>query len=321
MKLRTGNNRGVALLTTLLTLVLVVVLTNEIFRIGTRTAQTSAYGKDSIRSAMLAEAGISAARLALQESTKGDPYDTLEELWARPTPPFEMGDGTISVFVEDEERKINLNRLVMSNGNAPDEDRVAMFRAFLTHMEIDASIADAFVDWLDNDDTPRVGGAESNYYLSLPRPYKAKNDLFDTIEEILLVRGVTQEIYDKIRPFVTVTSSGRININTAPAEVLVSLSAGRIAAESGAIDTESAALLIEYRKERPFQKASDIGNVSPFFKNLYNQQAAFYSGILDVKSTHFHVRSSGNVGDTIRTIDVIGARGGNDVKWVFRRLE
>ena len=321
MKPRADNNRGVALLTTLLILVLIVVLTNEIFRLGSRAAQTSAYGRDSIKSTMLAEAGINAARLALREDTKNNSYDTLDELWARPTPPFEMGDGTISVFVEDEERKINLNKLIMTNGNAPDEDRVEMFRAFLAHMGIDMSLADAFVDWLDNDDTPRVGGAESSYYLSLPRPYKAKNDLFDTIEEILLVRGVTNEIYEKIRPFVTVTSSGRININTAPKEILVSLSAGRIATESGAIDSESAARLIEYRQTRAFQKISDIGNVSPFFKNLYSQQSAFYSGLLDIKSTHFHVRSSGNVGDTIRAIDAIGARTGNDVKWVFRRLE
>ena len=321
MKPRHGNNRGVALLTTLLILVLIVVLANEIFRLGSRAAQTSAYGKDSVRSAMLAEAGVSAVRVALRQDAKDNSYDTLDELWAQPTPPFEMGDGTISIFVEDEERKINLNKLVMPNGNAPDEDRVAMFRAFLAYMGIDVSLADAFVDWLDNDDTPRVGGAESNYYLSLPRPYKAKNDLFDTIDEILLVRGVTKEIYDKIRPFVTVTSSGRININTAPVEILISLSAGRIATESGTIDSESAMRLIEYRRERKFQKVSDIGNVSPFFKNLYNQQAAFYSGLLDIKSTHFHVRSSGNVGDTIRTIDAIGARTGNDVKWVFRRLE
>ena len=321
MKPRSGNKRGVALLTTMLILVLVIVLANEIFRLGSRAAQTSAYGKDSIRSAMLAEAGISAARVALREDAKDNSRDTLDELWAQPTPPFEMGDGAISIFIEDEERKINLNKLVMPNGNAPDEDRVAMFRSFLTNMGIDASLTDAFVDWLDNDDTPRVGGAESSYYLSLPRPYKAKNDLFDTIEEILLVRGVTPEIYEKIRPFVTVTSSGRININTAPLEILVSLSAGRIAAESGGIDIESATRLIEYRRERPFQKVSDIGNVSPLFKNLYNQQAAFYSGLLDIKSTHFHIRSSGNVGDTIRTIDTIGARIGNDVKWVFRRLE
>ncbi|MCL2103200.1 MAG: general secretion pathway protein GspK, partial [Syntrophorhabdaceae bacterium] len=166
MKPRTGNERGVALLTTLLILILIIVLANEIFRLGARSAQTSAYGRDSVRSAMLADAGISAAGVALREDAKNNSYDTLDEFWAQPTPQLELGEGSISVFVEDEERKINLNRLVMPNGNAPDEDRVAVFRAFLRHMGIDPSLADAFVDWLDNDDTPRVGGAESNYYLS-----------------------------------------------------------------------------------------------------------------------------------------------------------
>ena len=321
MKPRASKEQGVALLTTLLVLVMIIVLANEIFRIGSRTAQTSAYGRDSVRSIQLAEAGVSAARVALREDAKNNSYDTLEEFWAQPTPAFEMGDGAISVLVEDEERKFNLNRLVMSNGNAPDEDRVAVFRLFLTNMRIDPSLADAFVDWLDNDDTPRVGGAESSYYLTLPHPYRAKNDLFDTVEEILLVRGVTPEIYQKIRPFVTVTSSGKLNINTAPAELLMSLSAGRIAAESGAIDNSTALRIVEYRREHAFQRMSDIGNVSPFLKNLYSQQSAFFSDFIDVKSTVFHVRSSGDVGGTIRTIDAIGTRSGNDVKWTFRRLE
>ena len=321
MKPRGVKEQGVALLTTLLILVMIIVLANEIFRLGSRTAQTSAYGRDSVRAIQLAQAGISAARVALREDAKNNSYDTLEEFWAQPTPFFELGDGAISVLIEDEDRKFNLNKLVMGNGNAPDEDRVAVFRLLLTNMRIDPSLADAFVDWLDNDDTPRVGGAESGYYLSLPRPYKAKNDLFDTVEEILLVRGVTPEIYDKLRPFVTVSSSGKININTAPPEILMAMSAGRISAESGAIDNSVALQIVDYRREHPFQKASDIGNVSPFLKNLYTQQSAFFTDFIDAKSTVFHVRSSGDVGGTIRTIDAIGTRSGNDVKWTFRRLE
>ncbi len=319
MKRSRGNERGVALLATLLVLVLVVALANEIFRLGARAAQTSAYGRDSIRGALLAEAGTAAARVALRQDAKDNKYDTLDEFWSRPAPPFELGDGTIEVFVEDEERKINLNRLVMPNGNVQDDQRLAVFKAFLTQRGIDASLADAFVDWLDNDDAPRVGGAESSYYMSLPRPYKAKNDLFDTLEEILLVRGVTLEIYEKIRPFVTITSSGKVNVNTAPKEVLTALSAGTDAAEAGAIDNAAADRLIEYRSEHPFQKPAEIGNVSPFFKNLYSK--TMFSALADVRSTHFHVRSTGNVAGTIRMIDAIGLRSGNDVKWQFWRLE
>ncbi|MBP2676120.1 MAG: type secretion system minor pseudopilin GspK [Deltaproteobacteria bacterium] len=314
------SERGVALLTTLLVLVLVVALANEIFRLGARAAQTSAYGRDSVRAGLLAEAGTGALRIALREDAKANKYDTLDEYWSRPAPPFDLGDGTVTIIVEDEDRKINLNKLVGTHGNAPDDMWLAVFRAFLEQRGIDASLADAFVDWLDNDDSPRVGGAESSYYMSLPRPYMAKNDLFDTLEEILLVRGVTREIYEKIRPFVTVTSSGKININTAPMEVLTALSAGKIAAEFGAIDNAAANRLIEYRKEQPFQKVSEIGNVSPFFKNLQSK-TLFGTDVVDVKSSYFHVRSTGDVGGTVRTVDAIGFRTGNNVVWYFWRLE
>lgn len=314
-----AGERGVALLATLLVLVLVVALANEIFRLGARAAQTSAYGRDSVRAALLAEAGTGALRIALREDAKDNKIDTLDEFWSRQAPPFDLGDGTVTVFVEDEDRKINLNRLVMPNGNAPDDQRLAVFRAFLEQRGIDPSLADAFVDWLDNDDTPRVGGAESTYYMSLPRPYAAKNDLFDTLEEMLLVRGVTPEIYEKIRPFVTITSTGRVNLNTAPKEVLTALSAGTDEAEAGAIDNAAADRLIEYRAEQPFQKASDIGNVSPFFRNLHSK--TLFSSLVDVKSAYFHVRSTGDVGGTLRTVDAIGFRTGNNVVWYFWRLE
>lgn len=319
MKRSRDGERGIALLVTLLVLVLVVALANEIFRLGARAAQTSAYGRDSIRCALLAEAGTGAARIALRQDAKDNQFDTLDEFWSRQVPPFELGDGVVRVFVEDEERKINLNLLVLPNGNAADEQRLAVFRRFLTRLGIDAALADAFVDWLDRDESPRVGGAESSYYSALPSPYKSKNDLFDTVEEIRLVRGVTPEIFAKILPFVTITSNGKVNINTAPKEVITSLSAGTDAAEGGEIDDLQADQLIAYREEHPFRKPDDIGNVSPFFRDLYSRTR--FRDLIDVRSTVFHVRSAGEVGGTVRTIDALGLREGNEVKWRFWRLE
>jgi general secretion pathway protein K len=314
-----AGERGIALLVTLLILVLVVALANEIFRLGARAAQTSAYGRDSIRCGLLAQAGTGAARVALRQDARDNDFDTLDEIWSREAPPFELGDGAIRVTVEDEERKLNLNLLVLQNGNAVDENRLGQFRLLLTQLGLDPSLADAVVDWLDNDDSPRVGGAESSYYEALPFPYKAKNDLFDSIDELRLVRGFTPEIFEKLRPFVTVTSSGKVNINTAPKEVLMSLSAGEIAAEAGQIDAAAADQLMAYRLQHPFRKPEDIGNVSPFFLDLYKKTRL--RDLIDVRSTMFHVRSSGEVGDTVRTIDAIGIRSGNEVQWRFWRLE
>lgn len=52
-------------------------------------------------------------------------------------------------------------------------------------------VADSILDYLDDDDEPRAYGAESEYYLSLPSPYEPKNGPLDSVEELLLVKGVT----------------------------------------------------------------------------------------------------------------------------------
>jgi general secretion pathway protein K len=56
-------------------------------------------------------------------------------------------------------------------------------------------IVDSILDWRDNDDLRRLHGAEDEYYQSLPDPYRAKNDDFESVEELLLVKGITPEIF------------------------------------------------------------------------------------------------------------------------------
>ena len=319
MTRRRDNEKGIALLVTLLILVLVVALVHEVFRIGAQSAQSGAYGRDSIRCILLAEGGTGAARIVLRLDARDNQYDTLDEIWSRAALPITLGDGEVRVTLEDEERKIDLNRLMLPNGNAPDDRRLAVFQRLLDTLGIERTVADAVVDWLDNDENPRVGGAESSYYNGLPNPYRAKNDLFDTIGELRLVRGVTAEIYEKLLPFVTVSSSGMVNLNTAPKEVLMSLSAGVDLTEAGPIDAKTADEIIAYRQDHPFTTASQIGNVSPFLRDLYAR--TLIRNIVDVRSTYFHVRSSGDVGGTVRTIDAIGMRTGNEIQWRFWRIE
>ncbi len=56
------------------------------------------------------------------------------------------------------------------------------------------SIADAMLDWTDQDDSPRSFGAESEYYGTLDRPYAGRNGPPESIDELLLVRGVTRKL-------------------------------------------------------------------------------------------------------------------------------
>ena len=55
-------------------------------------------------------------------------------------------------------------------------------------------VAHAILDWLDTDDTPREYGAEVEYYSSLMPPYAPANGPLKTLEELLLVRGVTPDL-------------------------------------------------------------------------------------------------------------------------------
>ncbi len=318
------RDAGIALLVTLLALVLVMALVWEIFHTGTRTAQSGAYGRDSIRATLLADAGIQAAKAILKEDgKKNDGYDSLLDIWAMSQPPFELGDGTITLTIEDEDRKINLNKLILPNRNAPDTHNLPVFRRLLDILAIDPSVADAVIDWMDVDESPSgVGGAESSYYMSLRYPYKCKNDFFDTVEELRLVRGVTPEVFEKLRPYVTVRSSGRVNINTAPKAVIMALSAGQGETFAGEIDEKTADALIAYRQDRPFRNTntlkSDLTAASPLLGAIY---MTYFRNLIDIRSQYFHARATGDVGGTQRTIDTVGMRGGTVIQWRYWRLE
>jgi type II secretory pathway component PulK len=97
--------------------------------------------------------------------------------------------------VLDEGGKININAVMRLD---PSGNTLYALLMQLPNMTDD--IANAIVDWLDPDDTPRQsqmggqGGAESSYYLSLSPPYMPKNGPIDSLEELLLVRGVTPDL-------------------------------------------------------------------------------------------------------------------------------
>jgi type II secretory pathway component PulK len=55
-------------------------------------------------------------------------------------------------------------------------------------------VADAILDWIDEDDEPREYGCEVEYYSQLPTPYEPANGPIQSVEQLLLVRGVTPDL-------------------------------------------------------------------------------------------------------------------------------
>lgn len=102
-------------------------------------------------------------------------------------------DGTYFGFrygLEDESARVNLAVLQQI-----DEQLEGAGRDLLMALPgMTEDIADSILDWIDEDDEPREFGAELEYYSTLSPPYGPKNGPLESIEELLLVRGVTPQL-------------------------------------------------------------------------------------------------------------------------------
>jgi type II secretory pathway component PulK len=229
---------------------------------------------------------------------------------------FPVGDGTVSVKIIDLERKMNINT---ANAQA--------IQQALTLMGVDASeisvVSDSILDWIDPDDAPRAAGAESDYYQGLAVPYYAKNAPIDNLSELLLVKGVTQEMYwgsnatnhppsvfqHKLGfgtspgqapdyPFglvniFTPVSSGRININTADTNVLQMIP-GLDAATAAAIVLQRAGPdgVEGDEDDVPYRTVSQLSATG-----LSPQFASQLGNLCTVRSLTFEVHVTAQMGD------------------------
>jgi type II secretory pathway component PulK len=146
----------------------------------------------------------------------------------------DFGDDPIRLFGPvDEGSKLNVN--------------YATYEQLMKLPNMTPEVAGSIVDWHDADETPTNGGAESSYYGTLPSPYQAKNDSYETVEELLLVQGVSRELL----------------YGTSEAPPLGQQASSRGASGQQATDVQTARglydLLTVYSKERPTAAAAAAG--------------------------------------------------------------
>lgn len=196
----------------------------------------------------IASAGIKTAIVELRKREKGKTTDNLNDIWNNNEKLFKqiklsegecsvnytytsnMGVKKVKYGVVDEERKININ-------TENTEVITNIFRlSGATGVEKAEELAQSIVDWRDSDNNERAKGAE-NYYRGLSAPYQPKNKSFEILDELFLVKGMTKEIFEKIKPYITIYGTGRVNINTASDKVLSALG----------IDDETVDKILKYR--------------------------------------------------------------------------
>lgn len=189
---------------------------------------------------------------------------------------------------------------------------------------LDDDVRACILDWADENDVPRLGGAEAAYYSMLRPPYRTKNKPMEIMPELMLVRGIDHQLYygedanqnrvldpnedDGVRRFplddpdgklqlglvdlLTVYGSGRVNLNTAPVQVLMAIPG---------LSEESAKAVADFRDGAdgvpgtsdncPFEtmeQLKEIPGLSEFEQNILKR-------FCRLKSEHFRIVSRASI--------------------------
>lgn len=310
------KNRGVALLTALLVTsiatVIAVSLSSRQFVDMRRTGNLL----ESDQAYMYAIGLETVAKQLLSKYSQAYKYDDPELLFKPYTFPVE--GGVVSGTLVDLEGLFNVNNVVGANGKR-DEKRYEQFVRLLGFVMDNLNVrpasaddlANAVVDWIDNNEEVTQGGAEDTEYQVMEIPYRTPNRRMGSATELALVKGFTRELlYGKeidekqvpgLLHYVTALpqSDTRINPNTADELVLRSL--------TRFIDAKVAA---DIKSDRPFKTLEEFtdGSAIKAVKNALNDAdkkilSDALAGVLDVQSSYHIVNSVVTVGSSSITLN------------------
>ena len=230
------------------------------------------------------------AQIFLQQDRKDTAIDHLGEDWATSIPGLPIEGGLLSGFIEDEQARFNINNLLVS------EEWVNRFRRLCNNLDIDTTFVSALLDWIDEDFEVRYpDGAEEHY-----ATYRVANRAMVDISELMLVKHVTPEIFDSLKPYITaLPTTTDVNVNTISETVFLSLGEN--------LDAES------FEQEREEEEFSSIQN---FIERL---QIPLEESGLSVSTEYFHAYGLVNQGDLVFNLDTLLHRDENGTTRVIKR--
>ncbi len=279
--------------------ILSVVVLEFCFAMRTEVHITKNYKEDLQRYAMV-QGGVQRAIVELiykhdpriEQARKGQKSEETppeKREWVADGRPYliQFSQGACEVRIISEAGKVNINILSES-----------MLRRIIDRLGLEAEVkdivVDSILDWKDPNDFHRVNGAENEYYQSLKEPYLCKNGNLDSIEELLLIRGVTPDLFyggkgakkgekefvDRIglKEIFSIYAPGeQIDINSA-SPVILTVVLG--------IPGEVAQSIVNAREEKGFANLQDllqrVPELSPFINEigrfiLFRSVTAYYT--------------------------------------------
>jgi general secretion pathway protein K len=335
------GERGVALIMVLWVMAILSVVAFEFsFAMRTEITITKNHKEDLQRYAM-AEGGVQRAiaeliykhdaRLQQSRKTLSLEEIPLEQMeWVADgrsyTLPFDQGSCEIRIM--SEAGKININMA-----------SEFLLRKVIGQLGLEGEtkdvVVDSVLDWRDTNDLYRANGAENDYYLSLKEPYYCKNGNLDSIEELLLIKGVTPDLYHgkKGTPEGEEGSADRVGLKDifsiyAPGEQVDINSATLLVMNMVlGIPGEVAQQMMKAREEKSFENQQDLLNRVPELAPFMGEIGRFI--VFRSAVPYYTVESRAKLKDglsmqglkAIVKIDAREKEGYKIIQWVDRLME
>lgn len=152
-------------------------------------------------------------------------YDDNNESWQQGIRGLVVEQAVLSGELTGMNHLFNLNNLVINHQDST--EHAAYFRRLLNALNLDLSLADKIMDWIDSDQEQRPGGAEDFVYAAARPPYQTADSGFRHIDELRLIAGIDESLFNQLAPYVTVLpvqqGSTLMNINTLPPVMIKAL--------------------------------------------------------------------------------------------------
>ncbi|MGY5451713.1 type II secretion system minor pseudopilin GspK [Agarivorans sp. MS3-6] len=215
------RQRGVALLTVMLILAVMVVVASQFSQRLQLDLARATNLQHSLKSNWLLAGAEAFAFKVLKQDLEDDDRVHLGQYWATEGMVFPVEDSVIKGQMIDLQACFNLNALGQPNKTDGQPPKVAdQFIGLLVAVGVDAytaeQITDATRDWIDSDTIPHQQGAEDSTYEGLSPAYLPSNMPMVDRSEFRAVYGVTAAIYRRVAPYICAIpeASLAINVNT-----------------------------------------------------------------------------------------------------------
>jgi general secretion pathway protein K len=204
-----SRQKGLALVLVLWMLSLMTIMAASFALNMRREVSILAGIKNNAQALALAEAGVAMAQLMLLNPEQSQRWRTDGSVYQIDYTTTAQTGASVRIQMQSETGKIDVNHA----------DQI-LLQAMMSHAPVDVErqtkIVNAIQDWRDEDDLIRIDGAENKEYQDAGLRYRPRNQAFQSIEELQLVLGMDEQIFNWMEPLVTIYS-GQAQVNLAQA--------------------------------------------------------------------------------------------------------